>query len=46
MKSFKLVLVILMLLAFTYIVFTTYAERIEKIENGELIQVSESYRDR
>lgn len=43
---FKKVILITILLATTYLVLTAYTNKIEKIDNGEITQVSESYRDR
>ena len=46
MKNFKFIIALLIALVITYIVATTYAEKVERINNGDLVQVSESYRDR
>lgn len=42
----RTILITLIALLVTYYVATKYAEKIEKIEKGEIIQVSESYMDR
>lgn len=47
MKKFIITLIVtILLLLFTYFIANSYANRIAKIENGEMIQISESYRDR
>lgn len=43
MKNLKTILVIIIALVVVYLMATAYVNRIEKIENGELVQVSESY---
>ena len=46
MKKIKPIVLLATALVFVYTVVMIYADRIEKIENGEMIQVSESYMDR
>ena len=46
MKTLKTVLTITLILGFVYSVAIIYGNRIERIENGEMTLVSESYRDR
>lgn len=45
MKKIKPIVLFAIALAFVYMVVTIYTDRIEKIENEELIQVSEEYMD-
>lgn len=40
------IITIIIVLAMTYLFLNTYVNRIEKINNGEITQVSESYMDR
>lgn len=42
----KEIITFVLLLAFVIGIFAIYSNRIEKINNGEMTQVSESYRDR
>jgi hypothetical protein len=42
----KKVIVVILILAIIYGMANLYVNRIEKINNGEMIQVSESYMDR
>lgn len=42
----KPIVIFAVALVFVYFVANIYANRIERIENGEMVQVSESYRDR
>lgn len=42
----KEIITFILLLAFLIGVFAIYSNRIEKIDNGEMTLVSESYRDR
>lgn len=44
-KILKKVLIVAVLLTIVYSFAMLYSSRIEKIENGELTLVSESYRD-
>jgi hypothetical protein len=46
MKKLKSIILFVIVLIFIYTVCTVYTNRIEKIENKEMIQVSESYMDR
>lgn len=46
MKFIKNMIIISLILGFVYTVCMVYLDRIERIENGEMIQVSESYMDR
>ena len=46
MKKIKPIVLFAIALVFVYTVAMIYASRIEKIENGEMIQVNESYMDR
>lgn len=46
MEKIKPIVLFVIALVFIYIIAMIYADRIEKIENGEMIQVSESYMDR
>lgn len=46
MKKIKPIVLFVIALVFIYIIATIYTNRIENIENGEMIQVSESYMDR
>jgi hypothetical protein len=46
MKKLKSIILFVIALVFIYTVCTVYTNRIEKIENKEMIQVSESYMDR
>ena len=46
MEKIKPIVLFAIALVFVYTVVMIYADRIEKIENGEMIQVSESYMDR
>ena len=45
MRKIKPIVLFAIALAFVYTVVTIYSNRIEKIENEELIQVSEEYMD-
>lgn len=40
------IIAIIIVLAMTYFFITAYTNKIEKINNGEITQVSESYMDR
>ena len=40
------IIAIIIVLVMTYFFITAYTNKIEKIENGEITQVSESYMDR
>ena len=42
----KKILAIVLFIAVTYLFMTAYTTKIEKINNGEITQISESYRDR
>ena len=42
----KEIITFVLLLAFVIGIFAIYSNRIEKINNGKMTQVSESYRDR
>lgn len=46
MKKLKSIILFVIALVFIYAICTVYTNRIEKIENREMIQVSESYMDR
>ena len=46
MKKLNSIILLVAALAFVYAICTIYTNRIEKIENREMIQVSESYMDR
>lgn len=46
MKYIKGIIITVIALTIVYLLTTTYVNRIEKIENGEITQVSESYMDR
>ena len=46
MKIIKSIIIILLLLLFTYIIINIYLNRIEKINNREIIVISESQKDR
>lgn len=43
MKYIKGIVITVIALTIVYLLTTTYVNRIEKIENGEITQVSESY---
>lgn len=43
MKYIKGIIITVIALTIVYLLTTTYVNRIEKIENGEITQVSESY---
>ena len=43
MKYIKGIVITVIALTIVYLLTTTYVNRIEKIENGEITQVSENY---
>lgn len=45
MKKIKPIVLFVIALVFIYIIATIYTNRIENIENGELIQISDEYMD-
>lgn len=46
MKTIIKIIITFLILALVYFVAISYANKVEKIDNGEIVQVSESYRDR
>lgn len=45
MEKIKPIVLFIIALVFVYIIATIYTNRIENIENGELIQISDEYMD-
>lgn len=45
MEKIKPIVLFIIALVFIYIIATIYTNRIENIENGELIQISDEYMD-
>lgn len=45
MEKIKPIVLFIIALVFVYMIATIYTNRIENIENGELIQISDEYMD-
>ena len=45
MEKIKPIVLFIIALVFIYMIATIYTNRIENIENGELIQISDEYMD-